>query len=124
MRILVAVLALLAAVKIYTQDQMYKTAVTQALVSAYRERAITACQKERSNQNRNMARLLWSNPTAITISIGRADLDVGFWNRDSELWDAAYKRPYLVLFPTDPLSPLKCTFDITSGAANISQRPT
>ncbi len=123
MRILVVVLATLAAVKIYAQDQMYRTAVTQALVSAYRERAISACQKDRTNQPRNLAQLLWANPTAITVSIGRSDLNVGLWTTDLDLWNAAYKKPYLVLEPTDPLTPLKCTYDITSGAARVSQRP-
>lgn len=124
MRVLVAVLATLAAFKIYAQDQTYRSAVTDALVAAYRSHAIAACQNDHVNQPKNTGALLWSNPSEITVTIGSSDVEIGMWNVDDELWDAAYKTPYLVLSPSDPLTPLKCTYDITSGSAKVSQTAT
>ena len=46
MRALVLALALLAALKIWAQYTSFRSAAEQALVVAYRDRAVTACRNE------------------------------------------------------------------------------
>ena len=122
MKLLVAVLAGLAALKIYSQDHVYREAISSALINAYKERAISACQKDGHNQPKNARIALWAKPSAITITVGRDDIEAHSWNTSDEQWNAAYKKPYLVLQPADPLTLLRCTYDITSGLADVKTR--
>lgn len=119
MRLIVVTLAALALVKIYTQDQIYRTATSEALIAAYRGHAITACQSDRINQPDALASILWDKPEAIDVEIGRSDLGIDIWDTSHPLWEAAYLQPYLVLSAADSRSGLRCTYDITAGAANV-----
>ncbi|KUO56252.1 MAG: hypothetical protein APF80_15325 [Alphaproteobacteria bacterium BRH_c36] len=121
MRLIVGTLAALALVKIYTQDEIYRTATSKALVEAYRSQAIAACQADRHNQQDAVAKILWEKPGTIDVEIGRSDLGIRIWDTDHALWESAYLRPYLVLSPSDRRTGLKCTYDITAGAANVAR---
>ena len=46
MRAVVMILALLAGLKIWAHDQMFRSGAEEALIAAYRERAIAACQRD------------------------------------------------------------------------------
>ena len=46
MRAFVLLLALLAGLKIWASEQLFRSAAEEALVAAYRDRAVAACQKE------------------------------------------------------------------------------
>ena len=121
MRIVVFILAALAAVKIYTQDQTYRAATTDVLIDAYRGKAIAACSDYRARQGLQTSSPGWSNTSPVALQIGRSDLDIGIWQFEDSRWEAAYRRAYLVLAPADPRSSLTCTYDITSGRASISR---
>jgi hypothetical protein len=121
MRLIVVTLAALALAKIYIQDQIYRTAISDALIAAYESRAILACQSDRLNQSQGTASVLWTDPSAIDVEIGRPDLGIRIWDTNHALWEAAYTRPYLVLLPADANAHLKCTYDITAGAANVAR---
>lgn len=121
MRLIVVILAALALAKIYTQDQIYRTATSTALIEAYKSRAIRACQSDRLNQSQTNAVGLWTVPSSIDVEIGRSDLGIKLWDTDHALWEAAYTRPYLVLAPSDPGAHLKCTYDMNAGAANVAR---
>jgi len=120
MKYIVAILALLAVTKLYVQDQIYRSATSDALIAAYRSNAILACQKIRSDQPAGSAQTYWANPSAITVQVGRADLGVNLWQISDPRWDAAYRQPYLVLTSADPRSPLTCTYDINVNTATVA----
>jgi hypothetical protein len=119
MRLLVLALALLAGLKLWAQDTVYRSATEEALVAAYRDRAVTACQKEPARDARTSA-VNWSNASAIKLVIGDSNLSVYVWEVDHELWNARYRNPYLVLTPSDRAS-LVCTYDIGLGTAHVSR---
>lgn len=119
MKYIVAALALLAVLKVYAQDQIYRSATSDALIAAYRNNAIAACQRDRLNQSAEFAGLAWSKPSSIALQIGRGDLGVNVWEISDSRWDAAYKQPYLVLAPADPQTDLKCTYDINVNVASV-----
>ena len=49
MRAVVMILALLAGLKIWAHDRMFRSGAEEALIAAYRERAIAACQRRRQD---------------------------------------------------------------------------
>ncbi len=125
MRIFVFILAALAIAKVYAQDQLYRTATAQALINAYSSLAVTACQSSSSQGLKTATSShpdLWSSGSQMTLQIGRDDLGVSIWQFDDQRWEAAYRQPYLVLAPQASADSLTCTYDITAGRAQISQR--
>ncbi|MBU2581877.1 MAG: hypothetical protein KJ622_09185 [Alphaproteobacteria bacterium] len=118
MRSIVVLLAALALVKIYTQDQIYRSATSQALIDAYRTKAISACRHDVGNL---LGETQWDEPAAIDVEIGRNDLGIGVWDANHPLWEAAFLRPYLVLSPAGDASRLKCTYDIPADAADVAR---
>lgn len=121
MKYIVAALALLAVLKIYAQDQIYRSATSEALINAYRTRAIAACQ-DAPTQPAGMVASHWSQPSSIAVQIGRSDLGVNLWEISDSRWDAAYKQPYLVLAVSDQQSRrLTCTYDINVNVASIKR---
>lgn len=121
MRALVIVLGLLAALKIWTQDQMYRTATTDALIHAYRARAIDACQKGNGEvQPASREAAQWAEPASVKLVVGRADVDVHLWDVGNPLWDMRFKHPYLVLSANGPRNDLVCSYDVIAGLATVS----
>ena len=122
MRLIVVMLAALALAKVYTQNQFYRNATSQALIATYRDRAISACLSDRSSQSRKNGSGLWAKPRRVDLEVGRPDLGVFIWDYNHALWPAAYQRPYLVLSPSNPRTKLRCTYDITAGGANVAPK--
>lgn len=124
MRLLVLALALLAGLKLWAQDTVYRSATEDALVAAYRDRAVAACQKEPARDGRGSAGVTaavnWSQAPSIKLVIGDNNLSVYVWEVDHELWNARYRTPYLVLVPSDRAS-IVCTYDIGHGTAHVSR---
>ena len=124
MRVLMLALALLAGLKIWAQDSVYRTATEQALISAYRDRAISACQKQpaRSDGLRAVAAAgaNWAHPANVELAIGNHDISVYLWEIDNPQWEARYKAPYLLIEPAGDDS-LSCAYDIVTGAAAVSR---
>ena len=110
MRALVIALALLAALKIWVQDTVFRTAAEEAIELAYKARAADACTALNAAD--------WSTGVESRMRVGNPDVSVHIWQFDHELWTARYRQPYLVL--TAPGGPaLSCTYDILAGTAAL-----
>jgi len=121
MRYVVVVLALLAAVKIATQEYMFRTSAREVIVSAYRDRALLACQRDaRTTPFAAMANI-FGRPGDIKLTIGKSDLDVFLWQVDHHLWNARYRNPYLLVTAGDRTTSLMCEYDVVHDAALIFQ---
>jgi hypothetical protein len=115
----VLALALLAGLKIWAQDSVYRSATAEALVAAYRDRAIATCQKTPAKDTRATA-VIWGSAPDIKLVVGNGAYSVYIWEVDNELWNARYRNPYLVLSVPDHAS-LACTYDIGRGTAEVSR---
>lgn len=118
MRALVFLLVLLAAAKVGYQECMYRAATNEVIVSAYRERAITACQKDAKGQALVNAGI-WSKPESVKLVIGKGNLDVYVWQVEHALWNARFRNPYLFLSGSEKGGRVYCEFDIVHGAAAV-----
>lgn len=128
MRLVVVVLAVLAAAKVWSQDQIYRAATEEALVTAYRPKAIEACSAlpvpemavARSDTARRAIAQAWLQPSTTRIVIGNPDVNVRFWQVDHTAWDVRFRHPNLVLDAGEPRPIVRCSYDMTLGRASIS----
>ena len=118
MRALVVLLMLLAAAKVGYNEYLFRTATNDIIISAYRDRAIAACQRDAKGQSA-IASGAWTRPQNIRLVIGKSNLDVYFWQVDHALWSARFKNPYLFVTAADSPSRVYCEFDIVHGAATV-----
>jgi hypothetical protein len=139
MRALVLVLALLAGVKVWTQERLYREGARDALLLAYRDRAIAACQMSapegpvnrsadpigrlsaRSAPASTAALPLWTRPSSVSLSIGRTSAAVSIWEINNELWPARFKHPHVVLTAKDHVPYQVCEYDVIEGRAYLTQ---
>jgi len=123
LRLMVMFLALLAGAKVWTQDTLFRAGAEEALVAAYRERAIAACQKLPAKRTDAMTPAVppanWAKPHSVRMKTGTRSVDVYFWQVDSPLWNARYRNPYLVLSSEGDAPPVACEFDILFGTAAL-----
>lgn len=123
MRILVVIIALLAGIKVWTQDHAYRTAMSDALIAAYRERAVQTCHRLTAKPETVKAARLAPNPWtashAATVVIGNASASVALWDIDNPLWNVRYRHPQLVLTGSGPLA-AACSYDVVAGVARVS----
>lgn len=123
MRAFVLALALLAGIKVWLQDSAYKSATEEALVAAYRDRAVAACRKEgqKTRLSPELAAFAtdWQADTEVRLSAGNSAVQVHFWQVDHELWNARYRNLYLIL--TSGSVGLTCAYEIATGTAEISR---
>ncbi len=118
MRALVFFLVLLAILKVGYHEFMFRSATNDVIVTAYRERAINACQRDAKGQSLANS-VTWSKPESVKLVIGKSNLDVYVWQVDHALWNARFKNPYLFLAGSDKGARIYCEFDIVHGAANV-----
>lgn len=112
-------LAILVAAKLGYQELMYRSATGEIIATAYRERAINACQRD-AKAFPLASGIAWEKTANIKVVIGKGGLDVYLWQVDSALWNARYKNPYLFLTPAAGSGPrVYCEFDIVNGSAAI-----
>lgn len=119
MRTIVFLLALLALGKVGYHEYQFRSAASDIIINAYRARAVTACSKQSRRQIRGAQHANWSQPTAIKMAIGKAGLNVYFWQVDSSLWNARFRNPYLFLSVDQAPEGLMCEFDIVNQSASI-----
>ena len=119
MRALVIVLAVLAGLKVWTTVQFYREGTEDALVLAYRDRAIAACQSQEPASAARSYAPLWTRPASVAVAIGRRSADVDIWDYDHPLWEARFKHPQVVLTPETPGR--VCEYDILEGRAYLTQ---
>lgn len=128
MRSVVVVLAILAAAKVWTQDRIYRSAAEEALIHAYRDRAVDGCQRAtRSNSPltpNDQARLAliqaWSKPDRLTLMIGNPNVDVNIWEIDHAAWAMRFKFPYLILDAGGPTPVARCSYDVMLDRADVT----
>ena len=116
-------LAVLAGLKIWTQDTFYRSATEDAIIDAYRDRAIAACQKEPRRTKRAIACAFdrdWASPTSVHLVIGNSNISVHVWEIDHEQWDARFKHAYIVLAAGERHARLICAYDIARRSAEIT----
>lgn len=120
MRALVLALALLAALKIWIQDSVYRSATEEALLAAYLGRAAEACAGASGPAPTAPAGAVdWSAAAEPRVAVGNPAIPVHLWEFDDALWNARYRQPYLVLEAAT--GGLTCTYDILGAAAEITR---
>jgi hypothetical protein len=132
LRALVLMLAVLAGAKVWTQERLYRDGARDALLLAYRDRAIAACQMsapdtpigrllDRSAPASTAALPLWTRPASVSLAIGRSSAPVSIWEINNELWPARFKHPHVVLTANDRLPHAVCEYDVIEGRAYLTQ---
>ena len=121
MKAIVILLALLAAAKLGYQEYLFRGAARDALIGAYKEHAMQACQRDARTQTLGLGAQAWSNPKAIRLLIGKSSIDVYPWQVDHALWNARYRNPYLLLTASQRSATISCEYDIVNAAASLSR---
>lgn len=117
MRVLVIVLALLAAAKIGTQEYLSASAKSEIIIATYRERALGACKEAAKSRRMELQSL--DGMRDVRLVIGKGSLDVALWQVDNALWQARFKSPFLLFTLAEKPHRLLCEFDITQGSASV-----
>lgn len=120
MKIIVLVLTLMAAGKVYMHYNFYRVAADAAIISAYKGKAIAACQKGHQGVTKATARFLWKTPGHVAVEVGNAALDISVWQIEHPNWEQRYRQASLVLTPADKLTKTRCRFDLKTGKTKIS----
>lgn len=117
MRIFVIAVALLAGLKVWTQDRIVRGVMGDAIIVAYRDRAELACQKL-VNGGRNTKHVVRLS-ARDDVSIGNPNMEVSFWEFDSPLWNVRYRHPH-VMMTAQSATDAGCAFDVVSGLARVN----
>lgn len=90
MRILVIIVAVLAGLKIWGQDHLYRSGADAALIRAYHARAVETC--------RTTLRFTATRGAGdAVVEIGNPAAEVAFWDWQNPLWAVRFRHPHLVL---------------------------
>lgn len=123
MRAFVIVLALLAGVKIWTHQSLFRAASEQALLKAYGSVAMASCQKTSRRGTDLIPNLRqtidWSQVQSAKVVIGDKALDVAVWQVDHKGWDQRFKTPYIHLKIGKAGKPHICIFNVMTGTASV-----
>lgn len=124
MRLIVVLLVLLTGLKVWTQDRMHRAVLGDALIGAYRVRAVEACGRELPKAARTQVALSnapspWGTAAAAEIVFGNGDVDVAVWDTENPLWLRRFRNPNLVLTSANAAK-ARCSYDVVSGAAKLS----
>jgi hypothetical protein len=122
MRFVVFILILLAGLKVWTQDRTYRSAMSEALVTAYRERAIEICRRQTAKQAHvasSTVASLWNASSNAEVTLGDSAIDVAIWDTQNPLWPQRFRNPHLIL--TGAGEPgAHCAYDLHAGIATLS----
>jgi len=121
MRAFVILLVLMAAAKLGCQEYLFRAAARDALVDAYREHAVQACQRDAHNAGLGVSPQAWANPQAVKVVIGKRAFDVYPWQVDHANWNARYRNPYLFLVAGPRPGRAMCEYDIVNASASVSR---
>ncbi|MBS0239071.1 MAG: hypothetical protein JSR89_11675 [Proteobacteria bacterium] len=129
MRKILLGLLLLAAAKVWYQDHAYRTAMGEAVIEAYRERAIEVCRRnapKRPAGARDDATVAstvsWGPASSIEAVIGNPDINVAIWDTQNPLWTQRFRDPHLILTATTGSGSARCAYDVHEGGAKLSLR--
>ncbi len=123
MRTILLGLVLLAGMKVWFQDHTYRTAMADAVVEAYRERAIEVCRKnatKRAAGSRDDGASIWRSAAGAEAVIGNPDIDVAIWDTQNPLWSQRFRDPHLILTAATGTSSTRCAYDVREGGATVS----
>lgn len=120
LRALVVTLAVLAGAKIFAQERLFRDGSEEAILRAYSDRAMAACQSA-SVPGSAVSMPLWTKPTSVDLVIGRSNVDVRLWQIASERWPLRFKHPHIVLTldssgDTRPM----CEYDVIEERAYVT----
>jgi hypothetical protein len=123
MRMVVIGLIVLAGLKVWTQDRVYRSAMDDALIDAYRQRAVEICRKQSESAGRDAiaATTLWGTGSKAEVLIGNPNVDVAMWDTQNPRWSERFQHPNLILMSTDE-SRARCAYDLRDGVATVSMR--
>jgi len=122
LRVLVLTLAVLAGAKIWAQERLFREGSEEALIRAYRERAMAACQSAQALfAGGGATNLLWTRPTSVDLVIGRSNVDVHIWQLASERWPLRFKHPHVVLSLGAADASSTCEYDVIEERAYVTQ---
>lgn len=125
MRKILLGLVVLAGAKVWYQDHTYRTAMGEAVVEAYRERAIEVCRRnapKRTPGVREDAAATWGPASSIEAVIGNPDIDVAIWDTQNPLWSQRFRDPHLILTASKGSTSTRCAYDVHEGGAKLSLR--
>ena len=117
MRLLVILCASLAILKVWYQDNIYRSAMSAALVDAYRPRAEKLCTREATRFGAAMGSD-WTVAADAAVTVGSPVGTVMYWDYDNPLWAVRYRHPHLIMTASAPRK-LKCSFDLAVGVAFV-----
>jgi len=121
MRTVLFGLILLAVGKVWFQDHTYRTAMSDAVVEAYRDRAVEVCRlsaSRRATASRDVAATIWGPASKAEAVIGNPDIRVAIWDTENPLWSQRFRDIQLVLTSTN--GGTRCAYDVRHGAATLS----
>lgn len=124
MRKILLGLVVLAGAKVWYQDHTYRTAMGEAVVEAYRERAIEVCRRnapKRAGGAREDA-AAWGAASSIEAVIGNPEIDVALWDTQNPLWNQRFRDPHLILTAAKGGGTARCAYDVHEGGAKLSLR--
>jgi len=121
MKAIVLLLALLVAAKLGYQEYQFRAGTRDAIIGAYREHAVQACQRDARSTGLGLGPQAWSNANSIKVVIGKGALDVYPWQTDHALWNARYRHAFLFLTTGKASSPVYCEYDIVNAAASVGR---
>jgi hypothetical protein len=80
---------------------------------------VQACLTDGRNASLGLAPQAWIRPASVRLVIGKSSVDVQFWQVDSDLWNARYRNPLLVLTADDRKGQVSCEYDLVNAAASV-----
>jgi hypothetical protein len=121
MRTVLLGLLLLAVGKVWFQDHAFRLGMSDAVIEAYRERAIEACRRSSVRRGSNPTAdgvYAWGPASKTEAVIGNSDVDVALWDTQNPLWAQRFRDPQLILSSTNGSA--RCAFDVRQGGATVS----
>ncbi|MFA5956674.1 hypothetical protein [Hyphomicrobium sp.] len=122
MRTILLGLVLLAGAKVWFQDHTYRTAMTDAVVEAYRPRAIEVCRRsalKRASGSGDAGVFAWGPASNAEAVIGNPDVSVAIWDTQNPLWSQRFRDPQLILTSMTN-SGARCAYDVRQGGATLT----
>lgn len=120
MKVVVLILAVLAAFKLGVQEMLYRSATSDVIISAYRDRAVAACANEPRAQLA-VRPGAWEQPSSLRLMIGKPNVEVYLWQFEHQLWNARFINPYIVLEAPASGRRITCEYDIVHAVASVQQ---
>jgi hypothetical protein len=121
MRVFVILLLLLAAGKLAFQEYLFRAGTRDAVLEAYRQQAVDACQRDARSLGLAATAQAWANPRTVELVIGKRGIDVYPWQVDHASWNARYRHPYLLLTAVERAGKISCEYDIVNASAAVSR---